>query len=377
MSLSNRIEELLSGYVDNQLSAAELREVQSVLEQPDVQSHLTTLRLLRKSMKALEQRDRPALPMDFADRIMAEAASRKSAIEGQRSVVCPPGNVSTASRSKLIAALVGLAAVLALVALVVLRDGSKVGNTDLAGNGPVNIPPREIVPEVPDFPESMSESSSQQKLVVRQDLQVSYVMTVDLELGVSSSADRVLSALLDKYGIRLVNGVKVDRTIDKALDDMRMTAAPEDSIAGEAYLIRANTVSLGAMLEEIQADMNRFPVVRLGIAYGLPGESLLEQLASSDPKSEESQLPTNGVISMAQAMAKSVSETVTVDEAFAIPLVDEKPADEKSPFASRMSSIPFQGLPVSSSSRNQSLRSPLATPSEEGMSFLLLLVRYR
>ncbi len=40
MALSNKLEELLSGYLDNQLNADELREVEKVLqENPEAREH--------------------------------------------------------------------------------------------------------------------------------------------------------------------------------------------------------------------------------------------------------------------------------------------------------------------------------------------------
>ena len=80
MALSNKLEELLSGYLDNQLNADELREVDKALqENPEVREYLEQLTAIRGSLKAVAAQTKAVLPASFAQNVMAQIAAAKVA----------------------------------------------------------------------------------------------------------------------------------------------------------------------------------------------------------------------------------------------------------------------------------------------------------
>lgn len=380
MALSNKLEELLSGYLDNQLNADELREVDKALqENPEAREHLEQLAAIRGSLKAVAAHSKAVLPASFAQNVMAQIAASKVAAS---SVQLPnPVQLSPASpagvrwNGKLVAALVGLAAMLMLAVYVAKKDGTAVD----PGAGPV-----EIAKGTGNDPGTLDpqEHAAESRLVRRDDLRIHYIMTVDVELSKDTSTKQSVAPLFEKYGVELIKGAKVNRDIEKALNDIRVTAVPEQApLDSEVYLIRAASSSLDSIFETMREDRKNFPLVRFGMSYELPSDPLLDKLSSTDD-SEASDLmgqlkQKNGTVTLGQAIADAVGTNaqVTADLNFATPLVQSAEQEFR---ASPFEAIPAQGKLVGSSRKGTQLDATLESSAANGeMSFLLLFVRQR
>lgn len=386
MSLSNKIEELLSGYLDNQLTADELREVEEALKDPQVQVYLSSLRKNRDSLKALAQQPKPSLRPDFAKLVMAQVAAQSAAKSDVKS-----SQVSLAKStvdSRIVAALVSIAAMLVL-AIYFSQDHSnsgRPGGSEVVSNdtAPSTDPNSTGSPQAKQSPaaesplEHSSQSTNGTRLVSRNDMIINYLMTIDFEIPVNQTSETTLGPLLEKYGIQLVKGAKVTNEVRIALDAMRITKAPQDvPLATEVYLLRASLSSMDLILETIRSTPSSFTNVRLGMAYELPSDPLVDKLSADMQKEvdalssllKESSTP----ILLGNAIASSVVENqqVTVDQSFASPLVAASGDFRASPFES----IPEQGKLVSSSSRSPKsvLQQQGAEDNEKG--FALLFVR--
>lgn len=384
MALSNKLEELLSGYLDNQLNADELREVDKALqENPEAGEHLEQLAAIRGSLKTVAVQTKAVLPASFAQNVMAQIAAAKVAA----SPVQLPNPASPAGvrwNGKLVAALVGLAAML-MVAVYVAKNN--VAENNVAKNNGTVVDPGMGSIEIANHQGTSNDPSPQEqptetRLVRRDDLRIHYIMTVDVELSKDTSTRQSVAPLFEKYGVELIKGAKVNRDIEKALNDIRVTAVPEQApLASEVYLIRTSSVSLDSILETIREDNTTFPLIRFGISYELPNDPLLDKLSSTDD-SEASELmgqlkQKNGTVALGQAIADAVGTNaqVTADLNFAAPLVQSAEQEFR---ASPFEAIPVQGKLVGSSRKATQLDATLESSAANGeMSFLLLFVRQR
>ena len=383
MALSNKLEELLSGYLDNQLNADELREVDKALqEDPEAREYLEHLTEIRGSLKAVAAQTKAVLPASFAQNVMAQiAAAKVAASPGPSPVQLSPSGVRW--DGKLVASLVGLAAMLMLAVYVAKNNGTAVdpgtGSVEIA-QGKSNDPtPERIVDSGEANPQ---EQPTETRLVRRDDLRIHYIMTVDVELSKDTSTKQSVAPLFEKFGVELIKGAKLNRDIEKALNDIRVTAVPEQApLDSEVYLIRAASSSLDSIFETMREDRKNFPLIRFGISYELPNDPLLDKLSATDD-SEASELmgqlkQKNGTVALGQAIADAVGTNaqVTTDLNFVTPLVQSAEQEFR---ASPFEAIPAQGKLVGSSRKGTQLDATLESSAANGeMSFLLLFVRQR
>ncbi len=386
MALSNKLEELLSGYLDNQLNADELREVDKALqEDPEAREYLEHLTEIRGSLKAVAAQTKAVLPASFAQNVMAQIAAAKVAASPVQvpNPVSPAAPTSVRWDGKLVAALVGLAAMLMLAVYVakndVAQNNGTAGSVEIA-QGKSNDPtPERIVDSGEANPQ---EQPTETRLVRRDDLRIHYIMTVDVELSKDTSTKQSVAPLFEKFGVELIKGAKLNRDIEKALNDIRVTAVPEQApLDSEVYLIRAASSSLDSIFETMREDRKNFPLIRFGISYELPNDPLLDKLSATDD-SEASELmgqlkQKNGTVAFGQAIADAVGTNaqVTADLNFATPLVQSAEQEFR---ASPFEAIPAQGKLVGSSRKGTQLDATLESSATNGeMSFLLLFVRQR
>lgn len=391
MGLSNKLEELLSGYLDNQLNADELREVDKALqENPEAREYLEHLTEIRGSLQVVAAQTKAVLPASFSQNVMAQIAAAKV----PASPVQVPNPVSPAAPTgvrwdgKLVAALVGLAAMLMLAVYVAKNNvaqnnGTAVdpgaGTVDIAQGKSDDPSPERIVNSGEVDPQ---EQPTETRLVRRDDLRIHYIMTVDVELSKNTSTKQSVAPLFEKFGVELIKGAKLNRDIEKALNDIRVTAVPEQApLDSEVYLIRAASSSLDSIFETMREDKKNFPLIRFGISYELPNDPLLDKLSSTDD-SEASDLmgqlkQKNGTVALGQAIADAVGTNaqVTTDLNFVTPLVQSAEQEFR---ASPFEAIPAQGKLVGSSRKGTQLDATLESSAANGeMSFLLLFVRQR
>lgn len=396
MSLSDETEELLSGYLDNQLDADDLRKVKAALADPAVQARYEDFIKIRQDLRSLAAISVRGLPADFAQRVLSVATARASADESSVSLpnALDAGTDSDDRRGKpyaWLAAVVGLAATVALAIWIpqalerksvlpfkssdlVAQGDSNPGNSS-SGNSNANeassVDSTEIQSQTP------VDRDPQERYVRRADLNVQYVMTLDLELSEKTSMAKSLGPLMNQFGIELVKGAKVGGDLKLALDKIRVTPPPEDApLPSEVYLFRAPTESIGNIVEVLMNDLANYPVARLGLAFEMPSDPLIDQLSVNSPGKDSSASlgSVNSLIGLSQMIADAVSNYVDADDAFAAPLVA---ADREDFRASPFDSIPPQGKLIGSSKRTKSAAPTLDSMGDGKFAFLLLFVRQR
>lgn len=367
MSLSNKMEDLLSGYLDNQLRPDELREVEAALLEPQVQAYLDDLKQNRESLKLLSVQSQSAPHPDFAKLVLAQLASKTNEVskpEPQRRF-----------DARIFVALAALAAAL-VVAIVVLKDDSS--TVLLSGDKlVVNDPSNAVEPTTIDSPPE--DSVEKGRLVGGGDLSITYLMTVDVEVSKGSTSATAVVPLLAKYGINLIKGSRVTKEVEKALDEMRMLNETNELAATtEVFLVRADTKSAGDFVEALRVDSASFPRLRIGMAYEIPTDPLLDKLSLNAQNNEANELLSmlnmdSATLALGKAIANSIvdSREITASSSFAAPLVD---GDYRpSPFEA----VPEQGKLVGSKIRRQPSALSQQVAGEEENSFVLLFVRQR
>jgi hypothetical protein len=131
------------------------------------------------------------------------------------------------------------------------------------------------------------------------------------------------------------------------------------------YLLRAPSQALSDMIDEVSADLAKYPQIRFGLAFEAPNDPLLNKLSADNP-------PDSRIL-LGQAMADSLGSEVEVNQPFAAPLVDKNQS-------SRIAAIPSQGEVLVNSNRKrgselsaQALE--VGASSKDRHSFLLLFIR--
>lgn len=387
MSLSNELEDLLSGYLDNQLNADELRKVQVALQNPAVQERYDELCQMRADLKALAAIPVRSLPGDFAQRVLAAVAAQSESqpqvqLQSQpqpqpQPQAQPQPAYARGQATKWLAGLAGLAATIALAIWIPRAYEPKTTPVEIAALNPTDDSTEKIESPVDLENSDLAEPAPPVQFVRRDDLKIQFIMTLDLELSENSTMANSLSPLLQQHGIQVIKGAKVEGEVKEALEKIRVTLPPEDApLPSEVYLLRAAMQPLDTMLETMRMDLDTFPVFRFGLAFELPSDPLLDKLSldSSNGESLNSLKTINGPVVLSQSMADAISGYVDADDSFAAPLVA---ADQNEFRASPFEAIPVQGKLVGSSKRLA--KSPLAlSNTDDGKSaFLLMFVRQR
>lgn len=149
------LDQLLSGYLDDALSADERSRVDHLLKTDDsVVEELAQLQDLRKSLRAVSKADSDIrLDAGFADRVLGEAVARARAeglsedhplirLEEQPSKAAP---VAPNSTWKVASVMVALAASIVFAVVMLRPDVPTPGESEIAAVDPVNVTP--IIPE--------------------------------------------------------------------------------------------------------------------------------------------------------------------------------------------------------------------------------------
>ncbi|MCR9293174.1 MAG: hypothetical protein NXI32_10675 [bacterium] len=390
-----RLDELLSGYLDNQLSSEESRQVEQELEREEsVRTRLTELRQTSRLLKehfASESQLQPRLSKGFSSRVMAiseaakaaraeaeQAANANSATEPDREQIIPAAASTVRSWSRPVFALVALAAsILLLLSLSgLLSDSLKTDRP--SGSELATQPPQGSSPdlqeaeganpfdsasglaqtpkdqtEVQTQPEDASAADQQPVEYVSQlGFGMTYLLVVDVEMTQTAAQQNVLQRILAQAGIAENSPILGDERVEEAIAESRMTVTEANGQAAqnaEIYFLRASIDDLGAALDQIYADQMNFPRVALDLAFDGPDTRLM------------------------RTIARSTGKRFAVNEKFAAPLSINTPNGRDT----SISGLKRPTRYVSSEARSQGFGS-LPPPSVEGSSSLetmLLIVR--
>jgi anti-sigma factor RsiW len=388
----NQLDELLSGFIDGQLTEAERQQVeQAISHDSRIADQVERLRRQSASLRslgdALLTQAKPGLTSK-PNRIIELARQRAEAMELPRnhhvrsSKPLPAsiqlGNEATtkelASRAlhevrgstwKRWLALSTVAATLLLFAVLgrqahnvtsvthqkPANDHERASRLDSTAEIASSTPesgasqpafPTVVAPHEADLPPSDSTSTVKSSLVSQLD-SMSYVLVVDVQVTAQALRDGAIDKLFVESGIPVVPAVAADREILKALDDSRLVVRGE-SVAGAVFVhvVRGDMQELDVALRKLWQDPARFPNVNLNL--------------SIDARA-----------TLAREILRSLGDRYTVTDRFAVPLVSSVANDatrEAAPTAAVNSaqpvagSSPFPGNPngeryISSSQRAQ------------------------
>jgi hypothetical protein len=403
------IDELLSGYLDDRLSADERRRVETAMQDDlALVDRLEGLRELSRSLQLAGKQPWKGLSTDFTARVMARCSQVSASRAVQTAMQGPspmesggnrPGSLEPLSRrssgqaspsnergrlQKRLAVAVSALAGMVLIAAVLPRwlreeqsiqplvNGSIATNASgsrdqLAAPAFPGGDPGGGVSE-PDFPNpalhgaEVSGSSNLASGAAAQDLPgrmasdrpgatpISYLLVLDLEISAVAADQRYLEGLLAKHGIDLAVGVPMGGEIEKAVNRMRYTVREgQTSRPAELLLVRAPSAILDAAVGELEAEVALVPGYRFDLAFQTPS------------------------VSLSQAIADAMGDPSMLADRIAVPVVTS--LADSAPRAS-VEAIPHQGTLISANRRQERHDSAAPNlPIGGDSGYLLILVR--
>lgn len=281
------LDELLSGFLDGQLTAAELQTVQEILaEDPDAAKQLEALRRQQQQLKQVGERltARAGLPADFSQRILATAAQQvagldlpdghhaHSAASMAPEIAQPAGGVGWSRRT------VGIAASLAVVAALLLAVSIPKLLVPHNADQPIALdPPVEVEPGH----ELATDSPATVEYVVEQEAaKINFVLVCDIQIKRQAHREHRLADVFSAAGIQRGIPVQADAALQKTLGDTRMIVQPEQPSERETifYFVRADMADLSDAIDLVWRDKESFPNVRLDLAYDHPRVQLMREI---------------------------------------------------------------------------------------------------
>ncbi len=251
------------------------------------------------------------------------------------------------------------AAAAILLALALNRSNESNPATDVASSTP-NV--------VPDLPESMlatgatsshgspsrdlpTPDNSSPRLVGQFD-HLTYVLVADVQITSAGIREEILESVLAGAGISRVEPVVADAKIIKALDQSRMIVEPKGKPSERVYImvIRAEMNDIDAALRNIWKDSLHFPNVNLNLAV-------------------------DARAGLVRDILNGTSGRFSLNDSFAVPLAGESPAPRlaaSSPFPGPTNGVSY----VSSSKRASGWggADALSVPPSDSIATILLVI---
>jgi negative regulator of sigma E activity len=337
-----RVDELLSGYLDGCLSDAELAELQGALQDSAVAARLAEFQALRSDMRRLRDNRRssaPALPDTFAssvwERIQAQQVERAGS--GSSGVASRPvegghntDSASRTNRSRIRSVSLVVAATAGLLLLAVLVQRLSIpGAAPLANNGTATSMERgaeadgsgnvggqngpresELAESAPRLAAEEGQLPGDSGLAGMEELlnafgglsesaeradpgvftqqqqwesQLMFTLVVDMRLSKQAVGDGYLEAAFAGRGIPLDLPVIADAEALAALSEARMTEQPGDGESGQdeamLYFVHADMLVIDQLVQGFVDDMKNVPVLRMDIAFDTPVNNLMKLIA--------------------------------------------------------------------------------------------------
>lgn len=282
MSANEHIEELLSGFLDGELTAGELRELELAMS-ADVTLglKLEQLRQLGSDLRSIPKRK---LGEDFANRVVA--AARQQALSGGAAgveyVSRVPAIQVDARRGNRLA--VGLLAALAASLLFSVFVSNwfpeaivKTKTEELAVDPPVSPEANsaELSPEI----ERESDSTFVRNAPKKQVFGILPIFEIDTSLR-AWDANEVGKILLNE-GIVWTNPVVASDEVINVLNETRsinhaLPSQGEEQVA--LVMVRSSGRSIDKAMLQIYQRSNDFPHVFMDLAFAMPGKELFEKV---------------------------------------------------------------------------------------------------
>lgn len=314
MSANEHIDELLSGFLDGELNADEVREFERAMS-ADATLPLK-LEQLRQLSSDLRQVPRRSLGPDFAARVVMAARREAGELEAGEAESAAP-HVQTAKPAtndrgsslwRTVGTLAALAATL-LVAAFVANKFSSPGNDvaqvptveprALAGELAANPP---VLPNVASTDASAEKSESKNESFVRNDPNMrkraasqsgfGLLTIVEVEPTVAGWNNNAVVKVLRDAGIVWTNPVKVSDDVIGVLNETRsinqaLPKSDREQIA--LVLVTASGRTVDKALRTILESTDIFPHVVLDMAFDLPGKDLCQKLVDAQELSGNDQ----------------------------------------------------------------------------------------
>lgn len=385
MSSGELMEELLTGFLDGNLSEEEARQVQAaLLNDAALRGKLQQLRDLGNQLKRVPQRK---LGQNFAQRVIAEA--QRQAVQ---SGLPEDHHVRLAEQAEILAfdkatppawrlslRLAGIVASLAaavLIAVGVVR-WSGTGNVQPSDdamrvaaaqpnqiNGSGDSPILELSPleaaivnnqnaapggdQLNEPSASFVGSDLERQRRMQGDRALFQLLTVlDVQPTKAAWDNNVVYSVLQQVGISIAQPIVASPALLKTLKETRATVQDDNGQDSRVALIfvGASAKQLDKAMTELWHQQNDFPIVSMDLAFDRPSQELIEQLDAA-----------TGAISAAR-------------ETFAVPLVVNSTAAGGLANTAQFSNASKQGSPVDRKEK------PTLLSDEETFSFLLIVVR--
>ncbi len=283
MSANEHIEELLSGFLDGELTAEELREFELAMA---VDTTLAArLEQYRQFGSALRSAPKRTLGPDFASRVLA-------AVHEQKREVAKPASAS----GRIVPILAGVAAVAASL-LLALYASNWFAPNDQKYRDPIAVVPTD--PNSPDVidpvavPEGgprvdsngVGANGGESTLVRKTPMQRVFEVLTIFEIETSEDAwnRNVVRNILQKEGIAWTSPVAATEEVIKVLNETRSISQGLPATAGTdtiaLVLVQASGRAIDAALVDIFQNKEDFPYVMMDIAFDMPGKELLEKVS--------------------------------------------------------------------------------------------------
>lgn len=327
-SEGEKLDELLSGLLDGELSSDDLKAANAELESAQTRDRFDDLKLLSQDVRAAFKSTShiPAISSkDLAANVIATARLEASQMDlaDDHPILLGQRNESNSAPSKKIAAsedkvsvdksrswgqiAITIAVMAAIVLLAVqipgFLDYQSSGNSLADGEGgttnpnavePIDEPGdsaslasnqevtnQDSLPNVDPFE---PEGSEPLKYVSGLNFKQTVVMVIDIELSSTAKGAERFDEVLRKHGLLRDEPVMAGDDIASAVTETRMMVRPEeDARASEAtiYFVRSDFRVLGAALDELYFDKESFPNLSFSLAVDNPMVRLVEKIAKA------------------------------------------------------------------------------------------------
>ncbi|MCA9131974.1 MAG: hypothetical protein KDA45_02420 [Planctomycetales bacterium] len=318
-----KLDELLSGFVDAELSPAELKLFAEAVEgNASLQQRVEQLRRQRNELHGLGvQLSAPGgLPNSFADRVIA--AARQQAAQsglppshhvrrgGIQPTVSPAAPASLRRRRRALFAGAWAAVVAALLLLSLYIPQLIPGERPASVSEPRMLAETQPVEAIaaPAAVAADADQSETQAYVGQQarGARVMYLLVVDVRMTRSALDNNVLGHVLASSGIPLARPLAASPRAQQALYDSRMIVrpgggAPEESVL---YLVHASMPAVDTALREVWRDDGNFPNVRFDVAFDSPQTRLVEELLQGQRHSSTASFAAPLAVSAAEGASE-------------------------------------------------------------------------
>ena len=287
MSANEHIEELLSGFLDGELTAEELREFESAVSaDATLKTKVDQLRQLGNDLRSVPKRK---LGLDFSERVVAAAleAARQPSVAQQVQLAPTSIDERRGKHWRFVGQLVAVAAMLLFAVFLFNRFQPANGpsNEEIAENPPmVEVSPEQVPADSNSKDEAFVRNDPTMRKRVAGQNSVEILTILEIEPSEKAWKEDEVSKVLKEAGIAWTNPVKVSDDVLGALNETRsisqgLPKADEEQIV--LVMVMAKGRTLDKAIKRIIEGVDAFPHVFLDLAFDIPGKDLCQKLVDA------------------------------------------------------------------------------------------------